>query len=220
MLALHLLWKWGKKPGVIYNFSNFFFLFKHSLFFCGQADTQSTADVSDFERQGNISPRSLDEMDWALLQKTGTINPSLNMNLYELILGILILMHVLNEVIIQGVKVMDLGKRSKTQWLRHMGLKRHPAGAGTGTTIAPALYLHQSSRKTSAPALSGMRLRWVSSEHRMSKCYLAETVCKAVSMSWHMPPTLAPILSSFIPKMHLHCALHASVSPSLRYLPS
>lgn len=54
-------------------------------------------------------------MDWALLQKTGTINPSLNMNLYELILGILILMYVLNEVIIQGVKVMDLGKCSKTQ---------------------------------------------------------------------------------------------------------
>lgn len=159
-------------------------------------------------------------MDWALLQKTGTINPSLNMNLYELILGILILMYVLNEVIIQGVKVMDLGKCSKTQWLRHMGLKQHPAGAGTGTTIAPALFLHQSSRKMSAPALSGMRLRWVSSEHRMSKCYLAETVCKAVSMSWHMPPTLAPILSSFIPKMHLHCALHASVSPSLHYLPS
>ena len=61
-------------------------------------------------------------MDWALLQKTRTINPSLNMNLNELILGILVLMYVLNEVIIQGIKVMALGKCSKMQWLRHMGL--------------------------------------------------------------------------------------------------
>lgn len=88
---------------------------------------QSTADVSDFKRQGNISSWSLDEMDWALLQKTGTINPSLNMNLNELILGILVLMYVLNEVIIQGVKIMALGKCSKMQWPRPVGLKRHPA---------------------------------------------------------------------------------------------
>ena len=136
----------------------FFFKFKHSLDFCGQADMQSTADVSDFKRQGNISPRSLDEMDWALLQKTGTINLSLHMNLYELILGILVLMYVLNEVIIQDVKVMALGKCSKTQCLRHVGLKWHPAGASTGTAVAPALFLRQSSRKTSAPGLSRTRL--------------------------------------------------------------
>lgn len=134
---------------------------------------QSTPDVSDFKRQGNISPWSLDEMDWALLQKTGMINPSLNMNLNELILGILVLMYVLNEVIIQGIKVMALGKCSKTQWLRHMGLKQHPAGAGTGTAIAPALVVCQSSRKTSAPGLSHTGLRGVSSEHRMRKCCLS-----------------------------------------------
>lgn len=118
---------------------------------------QSTADVSDFKRQGNISSWSLDEMDWALLQKTGTINPSLNMNLNELILGILVLMYVLNEVIIQGIKVMALGKCSKTRWLRHVGLKQHPAGAGTGTAFAPALFLRWSSGKTSAPGLSHTR---------------------------------------------------------------
>lgn len=82
-------------------------------------------------------------MDWALLQKTGTINPSLNMNLNELILGILVLMYVLNEVIIQGIKVMALGKCCKTQLLRHMGLKWHPAEG--------LLLLCQSSRKTRAP---------------------------------------------------------------------
>jgi len=121
---------------------------------------QSTADVSDFRRHGNIS-WSIDEMDWALLQKTGTINPSLNMNLNELILSILVLIYVLNEVIIQGVKVMALGKCSKAQWLRHVELKQHPAGAGSGTAtaVAPALFLRQSSRKTSAPGLSHPGLR-------------------------------------------------------------
>lgn len=36
-------------------------------------------------------------MDWAVLQEIGMINPSLNMNLNELILGILVLMYVLTE---------------------------------------------------------------------------------------------------------------------------
>lgn len=108
-------------------------------FFCGQADLQSTADVSDFKIQGNISPRSSDEMDWALLQKRETINPSLSINLNELILGILVLMYVLNEVIIQGVKVMSLGKCYKTPWLRHVGL--HGAEAGPGRATAPTAEL-------------------------------------------------------------------------------
>lgn len=96
--------------------------------FCGRADLQSTADVSDFKIQGNISPQSSDEVDWAVLQKRETINPSLSMSLNELILGALVLMYVLNEVIIQGVKVMSLGKYYKMQWLRHGGLQQHGAG--------------------------------------------------------------------------------------------
>lgn len=95
----------------------------------------------------DISSWSSDEMDWALLQKTGTINPSLNMNLNELILGILVLMYVLNEVIIQRIKVMVLRKCSKTQW--QVGEKL-PAGAGTDVAVTP---VRGSSRRRGAPGL-------------------------------------------------------------------
>lgn len=112
--------------------------------------------MSQTSRDKGTFPWSVGEMDWALLQKTGTINPSLNMNLNELILGILVLMYVLNEVIIQGIKVMALGKCSKTQWLRHVGLERAPARL---------LFLHW--------FCAGTGLHGVPSEHRRSKCCLS-----------------------------------------------
>lgn len=88
------------------------------LFFLGkQVDMQSTADVPNLKSQGNISSWPLDEMDWAVLQEIGMINPSLNMNLNELILGILVLMYALSERIIQRIKVMALGRCCKTERL-------------------------------------------------------------------------------------------------------
>lgn len=166
---------------------------------------QSTADVSDFKRQGNVSSWSLDEMDWALLQKMGTINPSLNMNLNELILGILVLMYVLNEVIIQGIKVMALGKCSKTQWLRRMGLKHQH---GFRSCAISALEQHRD------------RAARGCAEHPLStgvNAAEAQTVCKALPLTLPAP---APGLGGFMLKMPLCRALHGAVSPPLRYLPS
>lgn len=108
-----------------YFFFFFFFLCNGSLFFfcffLGGMASRYTEHSRCLRHSRDISSWSSDEMDWALLQKTGTINPSLNMNLNELILGILVLMYVLNEVIIQRIKVMVLRKCSKTQWLRQVG---------------------------------------------------------------------------------------------------
>lgn len=102
------------------------------LFFLGkQVDMQSTADVPNLKSQGNISSWPSDEMDWAVLQEIGMINPSLNMNLNELILGILVLMYALSERIIQRIKVMALGRCCKTEQLcrsrrvRAAGLSAH-----------------------------------------------------------------------------------------------
>lgn len=53
-----------------------------------------------------------------MLQEIGMINPSLNMNLNELILCILVLMYALSEKIIQRIKVIALGQRCKIERLQ------------------------------------------------------------------------------------------------------
>lgn len=136
MLAvlLHSLWSSfipvTKAEANSYDLYYFQFLFKQStcfalgcyfllLFFLGrQVDMQSTADVPNLKSQGNVSSWPLDEMDWAVLQEIGMINPSLNMNLNELILGILVLMYALSEKIIQRIKVMALGQCCKMERLQ------------------------------------------------------------------------------------------------------
>lgn len=146
------------------------------LFFLGkQVDMQSTADVPNLKSQGNISSWPLDEMDWAVLQEIGMINPSLNMNLNELILGILVLMYALSERIIQRIKVMALGRCCKTKRLQEQEGESSRAectllcflSAGMGTAAWPqqsAVWVQCcDTHCLLQPQLGGFRLRMCSS---------------------------------------------------------
>lgn len=113
MLAVLLHSQWSplylplkqEQTVMIYSFSTFYLSNHHVLIwvviFCccfslvDKKICKAQQMSQTWRAKGSSWP--LDKMDWAVLQEIGMINPSLNMNLNELILGILVLMYVLTE---------------------------------------------------------------------------------------------------------------------------